>query len=1444
MTLDEAKTELATRLRALDATGPSGFEGLMRDILTEVTAQTFSLAKSGPQGGSDVRSVGTNTFRIGLEGKRYGEQTRLGLDELRAKLLDAATQDDPVDLWILAATREIWANDQEELEKAAAAHGLATLVLDWPGGATLPDLAVLSASAPTAVQHHLGQDVALDGAFAAIRAHPGFAEAQDRLRKRLTSAEIGYAAANAAMSKWILAGLASEADAGSRLGGRGHSLLAEADKLVLRKTLRDDLDRWFHTAAPGALIGDEGMGKTWSFLSWWTDKGTGADDLPLTLFVSAKDIRDETAEELIVRLLATRLEMRDADFWRRRVGQWRRATVDKPQLILVIDGLNQNWTKTDWADFLQPLYDQRWNGRVRVLMTCWPDHWSHLQGLAPLMPEPTEIPVGPFTDAELDLVLASHGLSRGRFTEPMLLLMKVPRLSKRAIARHEALAESGDITPERLAYEDWKHRISRRGAALAIGDAEFRTFASELGKELKVSVDGSVFTRKDLLDRLGRDSGRDRTDLSETLGEIVAGRWLEAGETPHQFRVHPQLTPFVLGLTLAGELKGMSDDAQAAAAVAEFLDPFKGQSLGVAILRAATTVALLDPQIGRGARRAILKRWLAEQNFLQPDFDAYWRLIGLDVDLVCQNIEETWLAREGSGAFNDEILIKGMAQAYCFPQVASHLVDRVERWLGWLWEDPDQGRFLGRVDPASERSIKNRARTKANLDRWLAAASTQWPRVALRPDGDVSWFSHRVFGMLSFLPRQPFARAYVAWGLSRAVMGVPRHIDEAGWVFRLNEHDAEAFGPDMDREIERLLTAGDDICVTAAAYLLEALGHAEAQRRLDALGTREEPEPSPAPRPWTDPRDPAEHPSKINGIQPIDGTQLWMHHRQNGDADVRFERDKPSLARVDPRAFQAIAEAAAGSAHTRTWDQLWSLLDKLRRVMILITPEGRQTIVEAVDRVLANGDIKEAAELHWWRARRLELLLWSASTEEQLTIIRSECQDANELAHLAESLPWPDKEVLRQQLPHFGAADTKQGKMVRLFYLTKRAGEGTLREWDGLAAHISDPDDDVRRLAWQLASMTENPAVLEAVAASGRAASDEAGRAERLYGSVALLAASQVLHRPELLARADPETVGLQLLRNPDDAAALAGYEQFVRTALEGAAVIRPGPIADHWVAHDQPLRTLLTHSADSFLPWLSGWLDRIGDIPNTALFSGEFPLVTLCRALFHAGQPQAEQLWEKLREAVAGGIFKNPDIMQLPMVAPAGEAWDSVRMKVLGSARTDQELALAARNAIKCGHAPWLGRVIREGVASGRAAETARAYTLLGFADATPHFDAVWESVSKTAPARGWLAEVLRVSRGHYDRNRWARHWYQAYLNAGSAVDAYAAYELLLSCADKRVVQWARGADLNGRDEYLRRHWDANATDLDAVIKKKHEGLKDTLFFTRTMPQTHAPWL
>ncbi|WP_296288692.1 hypothetical protein [Pseudomonas sp.] len=156
MDFNQAVALLSGTLQTLDPSGPKGFEGLIRDLLVELTGLSFGVAKSGPQGGSDVRSQGVNLFEVAMEAKRYKAGTSLSLDALKAKVFETASSHRCIDLWILVATRQISITDNEELTRTGTNLGVTVLVLDWPSQAgQLPDLAVLCAKAPEALRRHL-----------------------------------------------------------------------------------------------------------------------------------------------------------------------------------------------------------------------------------------------------------------------------------------------------------------------------------------------------------------------------------------------------------------------------------------------------------------------------------------------------------------------------------------------------------------------------------------------------------------------------------------------------------------------------------------------------------------------------------------------------------------------------------------------------------------------------------------------------------------------------------------------------------------------------------------------------------------------------------------------------------------------------------------------------------------------------------------------------------------------------------------------------------------------------------------------------------------------------------------------------------------------------------------------------------------------------------------
>ena len=446
--IEDAQKLLRDQLYGLDPAGERGFEGFMARALSELTGHAFHVAKSGHQDGSDVRSAPHNLFKIGLEGKRYGLSKSLPLDDLLHKVTDASNARVPVDLWLLAVTRRVDVSDREKLHEHGETVGIGIVVLDWPDNlAQLCDLTVICASTPNACSTFLKSEP-LTEALELIRRDTEFERLRSQILDRLMRADTGYESARLASERWMVEAQDSLINAKSRLGGH-HNLRKSDYGVIPRAAINGQLDEWYASGhGIAALLGDEGTGKSWASLDWnnaLKSSGTGA---PLTVFLRAKTIGASDVKSTIANALAAQTGIRSVAFWEKRLALWEGSgSVD---ILILLDGLNENFKFTEWADWLQPLFENNLSGMYRVIVSCWPNWWNGpLAGLANLTPEPEEIGVGRFNDFELDALLAAMDVKRSDFASAVLELMRVPRLSSLVAKYREKLQKSGDVTAER-----------------------------------------------------------------------------------------------------------------------------------------------------------------------------------------------------------------------------------------------------------------------------------------------------------------------------------------------------------------------------------------------------------------------------------------------------------------------------------------------------------------------------------------------------------------------------------------------------------------------------------------------------------------------------------------------------------------------------------------------------------------------------------------------------------------------------------------------------------------------------------------------------------------------------------------------------------------------------------------------------------------------------------
>ena len=1421
-TTKHAQNILASRLHKLNPVGPRGFEGLMASILSELTGQAFYVAKSGSQGGSDVRSTPQNLFRVGLEAKRYQPDTHLPLDALLHKITEASMAHIPVDLWLLAATRAIDITYREALHEHGEKCGIGVIVFDWPDNTDqLYDLAVICASAPEACRRILNPTKKLTHALDVIRRDPDFDCTRTRLLDQLTRADVGYESSRLASERWITKAQTSLANAKSRLGG--HHNLREAEGVVVhRSAINAKLDNWYtHGSGVAALVGDEGMGKSWAALDWHNGlklSGTGA---PLTVFLRATAVDFRDVRSTIAKALATQTEIRSIKFWTKRLALWERSGGIGVRILILVDGLNENFQFTNWADWYQPLFEEDLSDMYRVIVGCWSNWWrEQLAELANLTPKPTEIEVGPFNDTELDELLEAMGTDRPDFAQDVLKLMRVPRLSCLVAKYRDKLKESGDVTAERVIYEDWKDRLARRGTKAGLTDPEMKAFVANLGENLKVNIDKAV-TRKDVLEYLSDESGKSSSELQPAVTELSSGAWLTPDDRPNTYRVATDRIPFVLGAALMSCIREETSSSAIDATIADFLDPLKAHSLGAAILRAAMTIALIESGNSLVLREALLARWLEEQNFSLRDFDAFWRLAGLDPDLFLNLAERRWLARKG-GFFHDEVLIKSFANAADFEYFEAALKTRLTEWLGTAWPDPKVGAVIGNIDLTQETSKQRAAETRLRHERWLGSAAAQFFAPVRVADHDGwSWLSHRALAILSYRNRAPFARILEAWALSRAIMGWARHEEEVAWILRVNSKDADESTKAVLSSIQRLKEQQDPVCDQAAAYLERALSH--VRRASEPLIVEGDSEEAPA------------H---------MDASSM--------DAGKIYEAAEHYLSpfawkRYDPETCGVLINAMIERGIDENGAALGLLVDNLTDLLIVVTPDNRdrlrQVLVQKQEAVQDDNEVSKrlTAKFQW---AKILLELYDAEPAVQSSLILSYATLPGHGEWLSFCRP-----IALQDIAQVDVEGVARDRLARwLDYVAERLPREDISKLEFLCDLITDCDNIVRQTALTLATLGSNLPALRLFANSHFSTPPNEGershREQEIWPNRALLELCAYSPDASMYERLNPECIALIAKQRPTDHVVLDQFNQYLRSQFDAIGTATSWSSPHYWDSYEEVVRALAEYDLKAVLEWLVPWIENTDGTSGMALMDG-FPVIDTMHALSKKAPEISLKLYDILMDSPERHIISTDGIVRFPFKVSASKRSDELCDEMLLRAKTDKELLEIVCAAHKFARLEWLFNWIETLQKSTLPADVAKAYTLLGCCDKSDRAEALWETFRARPPLDGWLKFVMKKSAHDYARNCTARDALTLFWASKNLSVVRHAMKCVEESCDLRITLWINEIDPNRTDwPHDRRYARClAATALEQAIKKDKDSRKKKLFYTPVTYSIMAPW-
>ncbi len=1419
--LKEAQEVFHDQLQGLDPVGDYGFEAFLASALSELTGCAFRVAKSGPQDGTDVRSAPHNLFKIGLEGKRYAPSTQLPLDELLHKITDASNARVPVDLWLLAATRPVSVSDREKLHDHGETVGIGIIVFDRPSDLTrLCDLTVICASAPSTCKTFLKSE-STTAMLDYIRSDTDFERMRSEILDRLTRSDTGYDSARLASERWMVKAQDSLANAKSRLGGQ-HNLRESKYGVIPRATINGQLDAWnAGRTGVAALLGDEGTGKSWASLEWYNALRSSELGAPLTVFLTAK--ATNTAEDVrltLAKALAKQTGSFSVRFWEKRLALWERSG-GRTEILLLLDGLNENFNFVDWAEWLQPLFEDSLAHMYRVVVSCWPNWWkASLAELANLTPRPEEIVVSRFNDSELDALLAAMDVQRSDFASGVLELMRVPRLSSLVARYRKKLQNSGDVTPERVVYEDWKDRLSRRGPKTGLTDPEMKAFVAGLGTKLKQNVDQAV-TRRDVIKRLSDESGKDSLELRAAVSELTSGAWLVPANDPHTFKVAPDRIPFVLGATLLSEIRKETEVPAVEAMIAEFLDPLKDHSLGAAILRTATTIALIEADTSPEFRETLLCRWLDEQNFGIPDFEAFWRLAGLDPELFFNLAETRWLTRSGR-SLSDEVLIKTFANAADFSDFEEHLKIRLAKWLATAWPDPMVGAVIGKLDQTKQDSQQRAAKTLANHAAWVSSETAKsFTSIAIDNNEGWSWLSHRALAILSYLKRSPFVCVFEAWALSRAIMQRPRHEAEVAWILRLNSKDADETCEEITGKIARLKAPGHHICDQASVYLeiaMSSVERANTSRELDV--TPEE------------------------ALATLDATVL--------DAIGLYEAARKYLSPFgwkthDPASGVALINELIERGLGGNEAALGLLVDNLHDILIVLTPGGHTRLCEAIEaeRAALEGDSEEkragAVKLD---SAQLTLQFYDAEPGEQSTLVLSRGLGQRLQTWLPFCRPITWRDIARINLN-----DTPDGHVAGwLDYLFERLPKEEIAKLDFLPELIAHADDDVRHKALVLASHGRHLPALQVFVDSPHSefpkGEERPKPGHEYWRNRALLEFCGFTPEPSMSEIMSPEYVALVAENRMTDPQALEPFNEYLHGEFEALRTERSWSRPRYWCSYRRAICALVEYNLDAVLKWLEPWLEN-PDIRTQSGLMNHFPMIDTMQALRAKAPEVSLNIYRILTDKSQKGLFSTEGILNFPFEVPKSENTDGLCNELLEEATTDKSLLEIAYSAFLNDRRDWLFDRIERLEASQTPTDVAKAYTLLGFCDECHDADTAWGIFPKRPPKDQWLDGVMRSSATDYARNRAARKALTDFWSNNDAGAARHALKDVVEACDLRIRLWFEEINPDWKYPPFGR-WvalDLTTPSLNQAVKRNLETRKKKLFHTPIPYSIMAPW-
>ena len=1114
---------LKAALLSLPATGEAGFEGLIGVALHKITGVPFRLASSGSQHGIDGRATYA-ADAICFECKRYKDP--VPRNEVLSKISDLSIHDSQTDIWVLSATSQIRSQLADDARALGTNVGIHVLILDW-SATDLPPLAVALAMGGMPVQAFLKTNISdvtklgkAEAALDAVRSSEDFASHANRIRAECKASSVGLALAQRENTDWLCTAFSSREKATQRF--RQPLAPGDGNNITIRqrRALIDQIQSYI-TASPdktvAIVLGEEGCGKSWAVAQSWL----ALAHKPLMIFMSPYAFADTLEQDNVVDLLICELIKQTGDEvtaitqkrWRRRLGHWRGSpAADRPQLIVVIDGINQR-PKTDWARIIERISDElNQLGGYLIVTARTPYFKARLDHR--LSMKYIEVQVPEWEESERDEILIGHGIKASDLHPRVATSLRNPRLLGIALE----LLDKADITNlrelsrSRLLFEHM--RMSERDAPEPQPALAFARKLQEHAQKIISRV---------------KDGQEDDLAVFDDIQAVADGRFFQTVDgDPTHCSLNDEGLTLALGFFVIYRLRAAHRNGRdLGEELNAILDPIASLDDTADVILAALTVATLDNRFGQDKTIVTLIEGFALlQNPNQANFPA---LVGLGKRRPLSFMDAAHalcLSRGYQPNFDwiQEVLIAASRDGHCWQL----MVTKVHSWLSAYSLSPERGILRLPMPDQQQRAqdeLEKKRRKIKEKQQSLSASERGILETMSEEEGDLSRLSQLALLLLAGKPLVSFAQSLMKWSFSSALNSDhATPYKEFKHLVSLNPIDWLQTREALLRESAALRDAGvSSTGKWALVTILRATGHSddakEAQSLVEGL-TKDRPRFEG----WrliesycaSDPCDPdSEKPENVVHTAELYGKidVSKLHIAMGPTSEDHFwNMARPGIARFRPEvAIAKYKEFVADVLH-RTGFSLRQGLFELRKHAALLSIEDAQELLKRRTELRTTNATADLSKEDTWIVCQYHLLLAFPllSAKEQAAILLASEKDEGflpDLFRIAKPLSEKDFESL---LETACVDDDERGQYLLLRLACYTSAPLSIGVRKCVAALFRSESERVRTFALAVIAQSGDKELLGEVVQSDWMASDsEKDRFwEDWFGSQVLLKAA------------------------------------------------------------------------------------------------------------------------------------------------------------------------------------------------------------------------------------------------------------------------------------------------------------------------------------------------